>query len=62
MAMAKYWKAPDDGGKVAAYKVQRREEGSQDWIDGQARPSKRRLLCPASQAISSSCSAWGSHR
>ncbi|NNJ84324.1 MAG: fibronectin type III domain-containing protein [Gammaproteobacteria bacterium] len=27
------WKAPDDGGKVAAYKVQRREEGSEDWTD-----------------------------
>ncbi|WP_165742006.1 fibronectin type III domain-containing protein [Candidatus Thiosymbion oneisti] len=27
------WKKPEDGGKVAAYKVQRREEGSEDWID-----------------------------
>nr|VFK46377.1 MAG: Fibronectin type III domain-containing protein [Candidatus Kentron sp. TC] len=27
------WKAPNQGGKVAAYKVQRREEGTQDWID-----------------------------
>nr|VFK23165.1 MAG: Fibronectin type III domain-containing protein [Candidatus Kentron sp. MB]VFK28344.1 MAG: Fibronectin type III domain-containing protein [Candidatus Kentron sp. MB]VFK74212.1 MAG: Fibronectin type III domain-containing protein [Candidatus Kentron sp. MB] len=27
------WKAPDEGGKVAAYKVQRREEGSEEWID-----------------------------
>ena len=27
------WKAPDEGGKVAAYKIQRREEGTQDWID-----------------------------
>nr|VFK19371.1 MAG: hypothetical protein BECKLPF1236A_GA0070988_102224 [Candidatus Kentron sp. LPFa]VFK32931.1 MAG: hypothetical protein BECKLPF1236C_GA0070990_101864 [Candidatus Kentron sp. LPFa] len=32
-APAADWKAPDEGGKVAAYKVQRREEGSQDWID-----------------------------
>nr|VFK68274.1 MAG: Fibronectin type III domain-containing protein [Candidatus Kentron sp. UNK]VFK73511.1 MAG: Fibronectin type III domain-containing protein [Candidatus Kentron sp. UNK] len=27
------WKAPDDGSKVAAYKVQRSEEGSESWID-----------------------------
>nr|VFK41034.1 MAG: hypothetical protein BECKSD772E_GA0070983_100912 [Candidatus Kentron sp. SD] len=36
-------KAPDNGGKVAAYKTQRREEGSRDWIDGQAWPSRRKL-------------------
>ncbi|WP_133512852.1 fibronectin type III domain-containing protein [Candidatus Thiosymbion oneisti] len=27
------WKQPDAGGKVAAYKVQRRVEGSEDWMD-----------------------------
>nr|VFJ94290.1 MAG: Fibronectin type III domain-containing protein [Candidatus Kentron sp. H]VFJ94818.1 MAG: Fibronectin type III domain-containing protein [Candidatus Kentron sp. H]VFK01295.1 MAG: Fibronectin type III domain-containing protein [Candidatus Kentron sp. H] len=27
------WKEPDDGGKVAAYKVQRREEGSETRVD-----------------------------
>nr|VFK56715.1 MAG: Fibronectin type III domain-containing protein [Candidatus Kentron sp. TUN]VFK65670.1 MAG: Fibronectin type III domain-containing protein [Candidatus Kentron sp. TUN] len=27
------WKEPDDGGKVAAYKVQRREEDSETWMD-----------------------------
>jgi len=27
------WKEPNDGGKVAAYKVQRREEGSETWVD-----------------------------
>jgi len=27
------WKAPIDGGKVAAYKVQRREEDSESWLD-----------------------------
>nr|VFJ65807.1 MAG: hypothetical protein BECKFM1743A_GA0114220_103915 [Candidatus Kentron sp. FM]VFJ68995.1 MAG: hypothetical protein BECKFM1743C_GA0114222_105075 [Candidatus Kentron sp. FM]VFK17710.1 MAG: hypothetical protein BECKFM1743B_GA0114221_104985 [Candidatus Kentron sp. FM] len=32
------WKEPGDGGKVAAYKVQRREGDSEDWVDGQAWP------------------------
>nr|VFJ88606.1 MAG: Fibronectin type III domain-containing protein [Candidatus Kentron sp. H] len=27
------WKEPDDGGKVAAYKVQRREADSETWVD-----------------------------
>nr|VFJ97264.1 MAG: Fibronectin type III domain-containing protein [Candidatus Kentron sp. H]VFJ97759.1 MAG: Fibronectin type III domain-containing protein [Candidatus Kentron sp. H]VFK03091.1 MAG: Fibronectin type III domain-containing protein [Candidatus Kentron sp. H] len=27
------WKAPEHGGKVAAYKVQRREESSDRWLD-----------------------------
>jgi len=27
------WRAPDDGGKVAAYKIQRREEDSENWVD-----------------------------
>lgn len=27
------WKAPVDGGKVAAYKVERRAEGSGTWVD-----------------------------
>nr|VFJ45615.1 MAG: Fibronectin type III domain-containing protein [Candidatus Kentron sp. FM]VFJ49442.1 MAG: Fibronectin type III domain-containing protein [Candidatus Kentron sp. FM]VFK20008.1 MAG: Fibronectin type III domain-containing protein [Candidatus Kentron sp. FM] len=27
------WEEPEHGGKVAAYKVQRREEGSDDWLD-----------------------------
>ncbi|MCB2262748.1 MAG: fibronectin type III domain-containing protein [Candidatus Thiosymbion ectosymbiont of Robbea hypermnestra] len=27
------WKQPDAGGKVAAYKIQRRQEGSENWID-----------------------------
>ncbi|WP_133512522.1 fibronectin type III domain-containing protein [Candidatus Thiosymbion oneisti] len=27
------WKEPDAGGKVAAYKIQRREEGSERWTD-----------------------------
>nr|VFJ86392.1 MAG: Fibronectin type III domain-containing protein [Candidatus Kentron sp. H]VFJ88265.1 MAG: Fibronectin type III domain-containing protein [Candidatus Kentron sp. H]VFJ95487.1 MAG: Fibronectin type III domain-containing protein [Candidatus Kentron sp. H] len=27
------WKAPEKGGKVAAYKVQRRADGSEDWLD-----------------------------
>nr|VFK44979.1 MAG: Fibronectin type III domain-containing protein [Candidatus Kentron sp. TC] len=27
------WKKPKDGGKVASYKIQRREEGSEAWVD-----------------------------
>nr|VFK40847.1 MAG: Fibronectin type III domain-containing protein [Candidatus Kentron sp. TC] len=27
------WKEPDDGGKVAAYRVQRREGDSESWVD-----------------------------
>nr|VFK17387.1 MAG: Fibronectin type III domain-containing protein [Candidatus Kentron sp. LFY] len=27
------WKEPGDGGKVAAYKVQRREGDSENWVD-----------------------------
>nr|VFJ73865.1 MAG: hypothetical protein BECKFW1821C_GA0114237_105513 [Candidatus Kentron sp. FW] len=50
------WKQPDDGGKVAAYKVRRREEGSENWMDGQARPWKRRSPSPASPAASASSS------
>nr|VFK44895.1 MAG: Fibronectin type III domain-containing protein [Candidatus Kentron sp. TC] len=27
------WKKPKDGGKVASYKIQRREEDSETWVD-----------------------------
>nr|VFK66408.1 MAG: hypothetical protein BECKUNK1418G_GA0071005_10922 [Candidatus Kentron sp. UNK]VFK73641.1 MAG: hypothetical protein BECKUNK1418H_GA0071006_12384 [Candidatus Kentron sp. UNK] len=27
------WKQPDEGGKAAAYKIQRREGGSETWTD-----------------------------
>nr|VFJ90247.1 MAG: Fibronectin type III domain-containing protein [Candidatus Kentron sp. H]VFJ92417.1 MAG: Fibronectin type III domain-containing protein [Candidatus Kentron sp. H]VFJ99019.1 MAG: Fibronectin type III domain-containing protein [Candidatus Kentron sp. H] len=27
------WKEPDEGGKVAAYRVQRREGDAEDWVD-----------------------------
>nr|VFJ86348.1 MAG: Fibronectin type III domain [Candidatus Kentron sp. H]VFJ95355.1 MAG: Fibronectin type III domain [Candidatus Kentron sp. H] len=27
------WRQPADGGKAAAYKVQRREDGKPDWVD-----------------------------
>nr|VFK54756.1 MAG: hypothetical protein BECKTUN1418F_GA0071002_10546 [Candidatus Kentron sp. TUN]VFK59583.1 MAG: hypothetical protein BECKTUN1418E_GA0071001_10546 [Candidatus Kentron sp. TUN] len=30
------WKEPTDGGKVAAYKIQRREGDLEIWVDGQA--------------------------
>nr|VFK77918.1 MAG: hypothetical protein BECKSD772D_GA0070982_100377 [Candidatus Kentron sp. SD] len=58
------WKAPDEGGKVTAYKVQRREEDPPGPDRGrQARPSGRKPApSPANRAASSSCSAWASHR
>ena len=55
------WKAPDNGGKVAAYKLQRREEGSQDWIDVGTAIETEAAPSPANRTASNSSSAsWPS--
>nr|VFJ55866.1 MAG: hypothetical protein BECKFW1821A_GA0114235_10574 [Candidatus Kentron sp. FW] len=52
------WKASDEGGKVAAYKVQRREEGSEGWIDVGTPIETEAVPSPANRAGSSPCSKW----
>nr|VFK22765.1 MAG: hypothetical protein BECKLPF1236B_GA0070989_13261 [Candidatus Kentron sp. LPFa] len=45
------WKQPDEGGKAAAYKIQRREADSEIWLDAGRQPWDCRPPFPTSCAV-----------
>nr|VFK24132.1 MAG: hypothetical protein BECKLFY1418C_GA0070996_11685 [Candidatus Kentron sp. LFY] len=50
------WKRPDEGGKAAAYKIQRREGDAETWLDAGRQPWIPKLPSPTNRAAS----AWSS--